>query len=282
MSGGRQAPAERVSIRHPPGLSGLELMRATYLTQTFPRHSHEGFGVGVIERGALGFFYRGEHVVAPAGRINLVNPDEVHTGQSAAEDGWTYRMFYLGADLLQRAASEMSNRPVPLPFFTAGVIDDDRLAGLIHQAHLRLADPAAPLLERESRLLHMLVQLIARHADAPPPLRPIGREHRGVARAMELIAASFAEDLSIDQLAAAANLSPYHFIRVFSRRTGLPPHAWLMQFRAFKARRMLAEGVAIADAACLSGFTDQSHLTRIFKRLLGYTPGQFSNSVQDD
>lgn len=282
MNSRRQAPAEQVNIWHPPGLSGLQLMRASYLTQTFPRHTHEGFGVGVIERGALGFFYRGEHVVASAGRINLVNPDEVHTGQSAAEEGWTYRMFYFGAEQLQRAASEISGRPAALPFFTAGVIDDGRLADLIHRAHLRLEDPATPLLERQSRLLHMLVQLIARHADAPPRLKSVGREHQGVRRAMEFIAASFAEEISIDQLAAAANLSPYHFIRVFSRQTGLPPHAWLMQFRAIKARKMLAEGIAIADAACLSGFTDQSHLNRIFKRLLGYTPGQFSNSVQDD
>ena len=89
---------EQVRIRTLPELPGLQLMQASYQTRTFPRHSHEGFGVGVIEQGALGFYYRGENVVAPAGRINTVNPDEVHTGQSATEHGWTYRMFYLSAD----------------------------------------------------------------------------------------------------------------------------------------------------------------------------------------
>ena len=54
-----------------------------------------------------------------------------------------------------------------------------------------------------------------------------------------------------------------------------------MQLRARKAREMLQRGISIADAACMTGFTDQSHLNRIFKRLMGYTPGQFSNSVQD-
>jgi AraC-like DNA-binding protein len=275
------AAREEVRIWQPTGLAGLQLMQASYLHRSFPRHTHEGFGVGVIEHGALGFFYRGENVVAPAGQINLVNPDEVHTGQSATDDGWTYRMFYFGADLLQRAASEMAGKQVRLPFFTTGVIDDSRLAGLIRESHLRLTDAAIPLLEKESRLLHMLVQLIARHADIPPPLRPVGREHRGVKKAIDYIAAFFHEEISVEQLAAVACLSPYHFIRVFCRHTGLPPHAWLMQFRVFAARRLLQQGVAIADAACLAGFTDQSHLTRSFKRLLGYTPGQFSNSVQD-
>jgi AraC-like DNA-binding protein len=55
-----------------------------------------------------------------------------------------------------------------------------------------------------------------------------------------------------------------------------------MQYRARKAQAMLRRGIPIADAACQAGFADQSHLNRIFKRLFGYTPGQYSNSVQDD
>ncbi len=85
----------------------------------------------------------------------------------------------------------------------------------------------------------------------------------------------------MDELAAVAGLSPYHFIRVFRRATGMPPHAWLMQYRARMARNLLGLAVPIADAACRAGFADQSHLNRVFKRLFGYTPGQYSNSVQD-
>ena len=113
-------------------------------------------------------------MVAPAGQINLVNPDEVHTGQSATEGGWSYRMFYFGADLLQRAAAEMADRPVTLPLFTSGVINDSPLAGLIYQVHLRLVDQDSPFLEKESHLFDMLIQLIARHTDTPPVLRVDG------------------------------------------------------------------------------------------------------------
>jgi transcriptional regulator GlxA family with amidase domain len=127
----------------------------------------------------------------------------------------------------------------------------------------------------------MLIQLIARHTAARPKGKLTGREHVGVRRAIDYLEARFHEDISIEKLAGVACLSPYHFIRVFARHTGLPPHAWLMQLRARKARGMLQQGMAIADAACMAGFADQSHLTRIFKRLLGYTPGQLSNSVQD-
>ena len=281
MNGMRPGPAETVRVWRPPGLPDLEMMQATYVTRTFPRHSHEGFGVGVIERGALGFYYRGENVVAPEGRINLVIPDEVHTGQSATPSGWTYRMFYFGAETLRQAAAEMAGRKAPPPYFSSGVIDDRALAGLIRNTHRRLEDRTVSLLERQSVFLHLLIRLIARHAAAPPPLRPTGREHRGIGRAIDTIAARYGEDLALEDLAAAAALSPFHFIRVFTRATGLPPHAWLMQYRAHRARVMLRQGLPIDDAACRAGFADQSHLNRVFKRLFGYTPGQYSNSVQD-
>lgn len=65
---------------HVPGVENPELFHARHLTQLFPRYTHEGYAAGVIEEGALGFFYRGENVVTAPGQINLCVPGEVHTG----------------------------------------------------------------------------------------------------------------------------------------------------------------------------------------------------------
>ena len=274
-------PSEQVRICSLPEIPGLQLLRASYRTQTFSRHSHEGFGVGVIEQGALGFYYRGEQLVAPAGRINTVNPDEVHTGQAAAPDGWTYRMFYFAADLLQQVASDIAGRPVELPFFTAGVVEDPSLATLIRHVHVQLGDAQVARLEKEILLLQMFSRLISRHTYTPRPSGKTGREHAAVRRVIDYLDSHFDEDLSINTLAGIACLSPYHFIRTFSGQTGLTPHAWLMQLRARKAKEFLSRGLPIADVAAQTGFADQSHLSRSFKRFLGYTPGQYRNSVQD-
>jgi len=256
-------------------------MRATYVSQRFARHSHDCFAVGVIEQGALGFYYRGANVVAPAGSVNLANPDEPHTGHAAAESGWTYRMFYLDTGLLQKAAAEIACRPRDLPYFQTGVIHDPTLAETIRSTHLKLESARAPVMEKESLFLNMLAGLILRHADAPPALSVIGEEPLAVRRAREYIEAHYAEDISIDRLAQAAHLSAFHFIRVFRARTGVPPHAYLLQVRLRRARELLKKGFSPVDAAGLTGFYDQSHLTRNFKRVFGVTPGKFSNFVQD-
>ena len=264
-----------------PGLGNVDLLHARYVTQNFSKHTHGGFAVGVIERGALGFYYRGRSVVAPAGQINLVNPDEAHDGHAAAAEGWVYRMFYIDAALVQNAAAEIAGRRAKMPFFTTGVLRDATLAGAVHTLHAQLETDHTTLLEIQSRFLNMLTRLVARHADDPPPQRRTGREPAAVRRAREYIDACYSENISVEQLAAVARLSPFHFIRVFGAHLGMPPHAYLMQARVRKAKTLLDKGWRIVDVACDTGFVDQSHLTRHFKRTLGYTPGQYRNSVQD-
>ena len=79
----------------------------------------------------------------------------------------------------------------------------------------------------------------------------------------------------LEELAAAVNLSPFHFARVFRRATGLPPHAWLQQRRLEQARALLRDGCAPLRVALQLGFADQSHMTRHFKRTYGLSPGRW-------
>ena len=275
------AKKEQSRLWQIPGIDGVELMRATYIDHVFSRHVHDGFAIGVIEQGALGFYYRGENLVAAPGTINLVNPDEVHTGHAVSEAGWTYRMFYLDAHLLQEAACEMALRPAQMPFFQEGVINDPVLADMIRRLHIDSEKKAVSRLEAESRLLSMLGQWILRHADASPSLGSIGRERRPVQKVRKYIEENYNRDVSIEQLSSIANLSPFYLIRAFRRETGLPPHAFQIQVRVRRAKELVKAGQSLADTAYETGFTDQSHLTRHFKRTVGIPPGKYRSFVQD-
>ena len=70
-----------------------------------------------------------------------------------------------------------------------------------------------------------------------------------------------------------------HFLRVFSKATGQTPHAYLVNLRVNLARELLATGTRPAEAAVAAGFSDQSHLTRVFKRIVGVTPGHYARAV---
>lgn len=261
------------------GIDGVDLLAAAFVDQTFPRHFHEGYALGVIERGALGFRYQGRELVAAPGEVNLVVPGEPHDGHAAGPEGWAYRMFYLEPRVLARAAAELGH-PASLPHFRAGVLRDAALARDLLALHRDL-EAGAGLLEGQSRLLGLLCAWIARHAEARRALPRAGDEPRAVRLGRDFLAAHACEDVSLDDAARAAGLSPFHFLRVFGRSLGLTPHRFLVQCRVRRAQDLLSRGCSPAQAALEAGFADQSHLTRHFKSLVGLTPAAYRNSLQD-
>lgn len=274
-------PHEHSRLWRVPQLGDLTALRASYVSHSFARHTHDEFAVGVIEQGALGFEYRGGRLVAPPGSINLANPDTPHTGYPASQAGWSYRMLYLHPDILQRTASDIAGRPRGMPFFQAGVIHDAALAQAIGQLHRAIELGPAALLEQEGGLLGILARLIGRHADDRPQPIAVGQEPRSIRVIREYIEECYAEDISLAALAGLAGLSPYHLTRVFRQATGMPPHAYLLDVRIRRARQLLRQGQPLAETAYATGFVDQSHFHRQFKRVVGVTPGQYRNFLQD-
>jgi AraC family transcriptional regulator len=107
---------------------------------------------------------------------------------------------------------------------------------------------------------------VATHGAVPP---------RAVSQAVDFIGRNYARDISLGEIAAAAHLSPFHLARLFKKVTGVTPHQYLVQVRVHSARSLLTAGAgarSLADIAVAVGFSDQSHLTRQFKRVLGVTP----------
>jgi AraC family transcriptional regulator len=89
-------------------------------------------------------------------------------------------------------------------------------------------------------------------------------------------------ELSLDHLAAVAHMSPFHFARLFKNSTGLPPHQYVIARRVERAKELLRDRdlLPLAEVAVETGFANQSHFTRHFKRLVGVTPRLFQASAR--
>ncbi|MGY4531265.1 AraC-like DNA-binding protein [Pseudomonas sp. TE3786] len=255
-------------------MGGVELLHAHYIEQRFAPHVHDGYVFTVIERGAQRFNHRGAEHLAPVGSMVLINPDELHTGSKAHDEGWLYRAYYPEIGQVNAVFEELELAPEGLPSFAASVLHDPQLAGLFSGLHRLLGDGHASALERQTAWREAILLLFQRYAKVRTAAEA-GREPQAVARAKELLGASLVEPPSLEQLAATVNLSPFHFARVFRRATGLPPHAWVKQRRIEQARALLKAGCAPVNVAMQLGFADQSHLTRQFKQAYGVGPGEY-------
>lgn len=107
------------------------------------------------------------------------------------------------------------------------------------------------------------------------PSPPTCGNVRLLAPVLDHIAAHLVEPLPLGELAAITGLSVWRFATVFRERIGVAPHRYVSLQRVQHAQALLRQGATLAIAASESGFCDQSHLSRRFKRLCGMTPGQY-------
>ncbi|PWT74045.1 MAG: hypothetical protein C5B46_04675 [Proteobacteria bacterium] len=120
------------------------------------------------------------------------------------------------------------------------------------------------------------VHLIRNYAENMPAApEPIAGPTRAVSAAVRFIRERYAQNISLTDIANAADSSPFHLTRIFKKTMGMSPHQYLVEVRVHSARALLSTGgdrPSLAEVAAAVGFADQSHLTRQFKRILGTTP----------
>jgi len=126
--------------------------------------------------------------------------------------------------------------------------------------------------------LHTLLGEFRRHAGVPRPAVTEGAPR--FAQVIEYLRANLSRRLTLDELAAVAGLSPFHFLRSFQTHHHATPQQMLMALRLYEAKRLLAEGVAPAQVALAAGLTDQAHLTRAFSRRYGVTPARYQKQTR--
>lgn len=257
-----------------PLLPDADMVTAEYYDHEFAPHWHEAYTIPVIEEGAERYDYRGSNYVAEAGSLPVINPGEVHTGARAVEPGWRYRVFYLPVDFVRSIAQEMADSVQPMPWFPADIIRDPDLTRRIRLAHRALEAGADPL-AAEQILLDAVSTLLARHAGQRPPVKAMRPDAARVDAMKSRLTDDLCEPLSLADLAQTVGLSTFHTARLFTRETGLAPHAWRNQMRLSRALDALRAGVSATDAAAASGFTDQSHFSRHFKKAFGVPPGRW-------
>jgi AraC family transcriptional regulator len=97
----------------------------------------------------------------------------------------------------------------------------------------------------------------------------------------DFIAANYASDIKLAELAQVAGMSNFHFAREFKRTTGTTPHQYLIKYRVERAKAFLTDdGLPLTEIGLRSGFSHQSHFTRLFRKVTGTTPRLYRMGLQ--
>ena len=101
-------------------------------------------------------------------------------------------------------------------------------------------------------------------------------------RSLELIHARLAEDISLDELAKEARLSPFHFARMFKQSVGFPPRVYLTRMRIEKACDLLEKtDLPVTEIALEVGYSSNQVLARVFLKHVRVSPSDYRRAVRD-
>lgn len=258
--------------------SGTEIIRAHFTGHAYDPHWHDSYLIGVTEQGVQQFHSRRRQHQSHPGTVFMLEPEELHDGDAVDALGFTYRMLYLSPQLVgQRLDPLFTGSPASRELHFASTLHNDRqLAYAVWHCFDALWHHH-PAMIKEAMLDRLFLQL-SRHPlwrNASADARP----DRCIAlRARDWLIAHHAGNPTLKTMADALGIDRFRLSRLFQAQWGLPPHAWLIQWRLSLARQRLATGASAADVAADLGFADQSHLGRWFKRVCHLTPARYQQA----
>jgi AraC-like DNA-binding protein len=272
----RRPPVRDAIHFHALPLAGIDAMSAA-TARAFPRHTHDQYGIGVVDAGGHASWSGRGQVEAGPGYFISVNPGEVHDGRAIGGRPRAWRILYFDPAVMADLRADIVAGAHDSFTFTAPVFADRGLHRLF-EAAFQYARPQQGVsipssMPCETAILHLLARLGA-HSTARP--RRDEAPTACIRHARSRIDADPAAPVTLIELAKESGLSRYQLIRAFARELGLTPHAYILQRRIALAQRLIRAGCDLADVAVRAGFYDQSHLTRWFVRQFGVTPSHYA------
>jgi AraC-like DNA-binding protein len=258
-----------VHIRHAAALADTEIVAARFTRHVFPIHAHAEYVISVVMEGAEAFAHGRVQVFAPRGSLVLLNPFEEHTGRAVGAS-WRHIALFPKFDCFQQWLDTNAFQ------LASPIVTDPLGARLI----LRLAQSVSAnsdVLEVQCNFASLLEHLAEHHTrDAGESKQPYCAAEIKCAR--ELLDQNLSADVDLAKLAFATGLPALTLLRSFRKSLGCTPHAYRTAQRLKMAKLALRKGRPPALVAADAGFFDQSHMTRVFRKHIGITPGDYQKT----
>lgn len=225
--------------------------------QPFAAHSHRHYVIGRVEEGERELELNGKLTRIVPGDFIVFNPGDVHGCRHASDELFAYDSVTVAVEMLDGAYLQPrgTGRHDAMKAF-------DDLLGSIE------GGDDAEVIEQ--------VLFLASCFDVgeEPPVIPSVHEEAAL-RAFAHLRGHLAEPHAISELSSLDGISEYALIRAYRKRFSITPLQHLMSLRVECACELLSEGASPADVAAETGFSDQAHLTRVFKQRIGTTPAAY-------
>ena len=244
------------------------------IMQKFPNHFHDYYVIGFIENGKRYLSCKNKQYIIETGDLIVFNPGDIHTCEQIDDRALDYRCINIKKDVMKKITFEITGKEY-LPNFMEFVLFRNELTSSLKELHLMIMEEERNL-KKEELFLFIIEQLIREYSN-PVSEMTIQEASAEIKTVCDYLENNYMENITLNQLSNLTGLSKYYLLHSFTKQKGISPYNYLQTIRIGKAKKMLEQGVAPIDVAFKTGFTDQSHFTNFFKKLIGLTPKQYMN-----
>lgn len=248
------------------------------IMQKFPNHFHDYYVIGFIENGKRHLSCKNKQYTIEMGDLVLFNPSDNHTCEQIDGRTLDYRCINIQKDVMRKVAFEITGKEY-VPYFIENVLFHNELVSSLRELHLMVMQEEKDF-KKEELFLFIIEQLITEYSD-DVPATAIQETNTEIKTVCDFLENNYMESISLNELSNLTGLNKYYLVHSFTKQKGISPYNYLETIRIGKAKKFLEQGIAPIDVAFQTGFTDQSHFTNFFKKLIGLTPKQYMNIFSD-
>ena len=250
----------------------IEAYRFKGIMQKFPAHFHEYYVIGYIEEGQRYLVCKGEEYIINPGDLLLFNPYDTHSCEQIDGKTLDYRCINVKPEVMKKIVLEI-NGTNNLPYFKPNVLYQSEFVSNLKELHLKISQDESEF-KKEELFLYFMEELIQMYSDLTitPPASETSHEINTICNYLE---GNYTKTITLNDLSDLTGWSKYHLLRSFTKHRGISPYSYLETIRINHAKKLLEQGVKPIEVTFLTGFSDQSHFTKFFKRQIGLTPKQY-------
>ncbi|MFI1990229.1 AraC family transcriptional regulator [Actinoplanes sp. NPDC020271] len=259
-------PAPTIHAWRPPLDGVVEVLHARFPSHAYPMHAHDAWTLLLVDDGAVRYDLDRHERGAFGELVTLLPPKVPHNGTGANGHGFRKRVLYLAPEQLPERLIGAS--------VDAPALIDPGLHRMISTVHRLLRYPG------DSPMANELLAVSLERLRVRLAAHPVPAPDSSAARTLrDLLEAHLVQGMSLADASSRLHFAPAHLVRSFRREYGMTPHQYVISRRVDLARRLIVSGHSLPSVALQSGFYDQPHLIRHFKRILGTTPKTFQTPL---
>lgn len=262
-----------------PSFPYIELRYISHVNSCDKMHQHNELTITAIKKGRINILFSEENTALTPNALSIVNPNETHCATLSSIETFGCYVLYIDKKFAHNIQTKLFNTHVEFSPIKSNLIENRN----IYSKFIKLCDTLLKadtlFIEKEALFIEFISELFLQFCTPYSIIQTDTKNPILASNIQNYLHEHKDDDIKLEDISKNLNISVVHLLRVFKKEFNLPIHSYILNGKVHHAKKLLAQNISISEVAQLSGFFDQSHLNKSFKRVFQLTPKEYQKNI---